>query len=108
MAQLEELAPQSAMVIDRSNPRRVIRALEVCLISGKPFSEQRSRTAPLYRSLLLGMHWPREVLYQRIDTRVDERMQQGMVQEVRDLLNQGVSHERLEDLGLEYRFISRW
>jgi tRNA dimethylallyltransferase len=38
---------------------------------------------------------------------VDERMQQGMVQEVRDLLEQGVSHERLEALGLEYRYISR-
>ena len=57
---------------------------------------------------MLGIHWPRETLYQRIDARVDERMQQGMVQEVRDLLNEGVSHKRLEDLGLEYRFISRW
>jgi len=39
---------------------------------------------------------------------VDERMQQGMVQEVRNLLTQGISHERLEALGLEYRFISLW
>jgi len=108
LTQLEELDPQTAAVIDRSNPRRVIRALEVCLTSGRPFSEQRSRTAPLYTSLLLGIHWPRETLYQRIDARVDERMQQGMLQEVLGLLNQGVSHERLEALGLEYRFISRW
>jgi tRNA dimethylallyltransferase len=57
---------------------------------------------------MLGIHWPRTVLYQRIDARVDERMQQGMVQEVRNLLDQGISHERLEALGLEYRFISRW
>jgi tRNA dimethylallyltransferase len=108
LAQLEELDPQSAAVIDRNNPRRVIRALEVCLTSGKPFSEQRKIAAPLYNSLLLGLHWPRPELYQRIDQRVDERMQQGMVQEVRDLLARGVSHERLEALGLEYRFISRW
>ncbi|HBE28195.1 MAG TPA: tRNA (adenosine(37)-N6)-dimethylallyltransferase MiaA [Ktedonobacter sp.] len=108
LAQLEELDPQSAAVIDRNNPRRVIRALEVCLISGKPFSEQRKIATPLYNSLLLGLHWPRPELYQRIDQRVDERMQQGMVQEVRDLLARGVSHERLEALGLEYRFISRW
>src|SRR5712692_5870024 len=108
LAQLEELDPQSASTIDRNNPRRVIRALEVCLVSGKPFSEQRKVAAPLYTSLLLGIQWPREVLYQRIDRRVDERMQQSMVQEVRDLLEQGVSHERLEALGLEYRFISRW
>ena len=108
LAQLEELDPQSAAFIDRNNPRRVIRALEVCLISGRPFSEQRRVAAPLYESLLLGVEWPREVLYKRIDLRVDERVQQGMVQEVRALLDQGISHERLEALGLEYRFISRW
>ncbi len=107
VAQLEELDPQSAATIDRKNARRVIRALEVCLVSGKPFSEQRGVAAPLYRSLLLGTDWPRNVLYARIDARVDERMRLGMVQEVRDLLDVGVSFERLEALGLEYRFIGR-
>ncbi|MDQ6662094.1 MAG: tRNA (adenosine(37)-N6)-dimethylallyltransferase MiaA [Chloroflexota bacterium] len=108
LAQLETLDPLSAATIDRQNPRRVIRALEVTLISGKPFSEQRRMADPLYDSLLLGISWPRAVLYQRIDARVDERMQQGMVQEVHGLLKQGVSYERLEALGLEYRFIARW
>ena len=108
LAQLEKLDTQSAAIIDRSNRRRVIRALEVCLTSGKPFSELRRVAAPLYRSLLLGIQWSREELYRRIDRRVDERMQLGMVQEVRTLLDNGVSHERLEALGLEYRFISRW
>ena len=61
----------------------------------------------LYRCLLLGISSPREMLYRRIDARVEERMQQGMVQEVRDLLERGISHERLESFGLEYRFISR-
>src|SRR6266581_4827792 len=107
LAQLEELDPQSASTIDRNNPRRVIRALEVCLISGKPFSQQRKMAEPLYQSLLLGMQWPREVLYQKIDARLDERMQQGMVQGVQRLLDEGVSHERLEALGLEYRYITR-
>jgi tRNA dimethylallyltransferase len=105
---LEELDPKSAATIDRNNPRRILRALEVCITSGKPFSEQRGISAPRYRSLLLGIHWPRQVLYSRIDARVDERMQQGMVQEVQGLLAQGVTHERLEALGLEYRFVSRW
>src|SRR6266480_2795493 len=108
LAQLEELDTRSAAIIDRNNPRRVIRALEVCMTSGKPFSEQRRVAAPLYTSLLLGIQWPRAELYRRIDQRVDERMQQGMVQEVCSLLDRGVSHERLEALGLEYRFISRW
>jgi tRNA dimethylallyltransferase len=62
---------------------------------------------PLYQSLLLGIEWPREILYRRIDARVDERMQQGMVQEVQRLLDEGISRERLEALGLEYRYITR-
>jgi tRNA dimethylallyltransferase len=107
LAQLEELDPQSAATIDRNNPRRVIRALEVCLISGNPFSQQRKMAEPLYQSLLLGIEWPREILYRRIDARVDERMQQGMVQEVQRLLDEGISRERLEALGLEYRYITR-
>ncbi len=107
LLQLAELDPQSAASIDRNNPRRVIRALEVCLVSGQPFSQQRGAAEPLYSSLLLGINWPREVLYARIDARVDERLQQGMVEETRYLLAQGVSYERLDSLGLEYRYISR-
>jgi len=108
MEQLEELDPHIAATIDRQNSRRIIRALEVCLVSGKPFSQQRTISEPLYQSLLLGIEWPREVLYRRIDKRVDERMQQGMVQEVQRLLGEGISHQRLEALGLEYRYVSRW
>jgi len=108
LAQLEQLDPHSAATIDRNNPRRVIRALEVSLVSGKPFSQQRRVAEPLYHSLSLGIEWPRSVLYERIDKRVEERMRQGMVQEVQRLLDEGVSHERLEALGLEYRYISRW
>ncbi len=108
LVQLEQLDPKSAATIDRKNPRRVIRALEVCIVSGKPFSQQRGVVDPLYHCLLLGIHWPREVLYRRIDMRIDERMQQGMVEEVSNLLVRGISHERLEALGLEYRFISLW
>src|SRR5258708_32004922 len=99
LAQLELLDPQSAATIDRNNPRRVIRALEVSLVSGKPFSQQRRLAHPLYQSLLLGIDWPRSILYERIDARVDERMRQGMVQDVQRLLDEGVSHERLESLG---------
>jgi tRNA dimethylallyltransferase len=107
LAELEQLDPQSATSIDRQNPRRVIRALEVCLVTGRPFSAQRRIATPLYESLLLAINWPRAELYARIDQRVDERMRQGMIEEVRRLLAQGISHERLEALGLEYRFISR-
>lgn len=108
LALLEELDPQSAATIDRSNPRRILRALEVCLVTGRPFSAQRSMSHPLYRCLLLGIYWPRDVLYNRIDIRIDERVEQGLVQEIQNLLNQSLTHERLEAMGLEYRFVSRW
>jgi tRNA dimethylallyltransferase len=108
LRQLDTLDPQSAAVIDRHNPRRVIRALEVCLVTGKPFSQQRGIAHPLYRTLQLGIEWPRDVLYARIDQRLDERFQQGMIQEVREQLERGISYERLDALGLEYRFVSRW
>ncbi|GLV57924.1 tRNA dimethylallyltransferase [Dictyobacter sp. S3.2.2.5] len=108
LCELEQLDPQSAASVDRKNPRRVIRALEVCLVTGKPFSQQRRIARPLYRCLLLGIQWPREVLYQRIDSRIDERLQQGLVAEVQEQLEKGLSHERLDSFGLEYRFVSRW
>ncbi|HEU5379600.1 MAG TPA: tRNA (adenosine(37)-N6)-dimethylallyltransferase MiaA [Ktedonobacteraceae bacterium] len=108
LLQLEQLDPRSAASIDRQNPRRVIRALEVCLVTGRPFSEQRKVATPLYNCLMIAPDWPRSELYARIDARVDERMHLGMVEEVRHLLANGLSHERLEALGLEYRFISRF
>jgi tRNA dimethylallyltransferase len=108
LAQLEELDPRSATTIDRNNPRRVLRALEVCLVTGRPFSEQRGMNHSLYNSLMLGIQWPRDVLYRRIDMRIDERMDQGLVQEIEHLLTEGLEHERLEAMGLEYRFVSRW
>jgi tRNA dimethylallyltransferase len=108
VAQLEKLDPQSAASIDRNNPRRIIRALEVCLVSGQPFSAQRGVREPRYTPLFMGIDWPREELYRRIDQRIDERMQQGLVQEVQALLDGGLSPDRLESFGLEYRFVSRW
>ena len=108
LRELRERDPRGYETIDHKNRRRIIRALEVCIVTGEPFSQQRGMVAPCYRSLLLGIQWPRATLYSRIDARVDERMQQGMVQEVRDLLASGVSHERLDAFGLEYRFIDRY
>jgi tRNA dimethylallyltransferase len=74
--------------IDRANPHRVIRALEVCIVSGRPYSEQRSdpedRTD--LRIVRLAMDLPREELYRRIDARVDRMVAEGLVEEVRSLL----------------------
>jgi tRNA dimethylallyltransferase len=57
---------------------------------------------------MLGITWSREELYRRIDNRVDARLMQGMVAEIQALLDRGVTYNRLDTLGLEYRFIARY
>lgn len=90
--------------IDRSNRNRVMRALEK-LESGD--TQPPSREAK-YRVLKLGVSWDRETLKKRIDERLERRMRAGMVDEVRNLIQNGASHEFLMKLGLEYRFLTRY
>ena len=90
-ARLRDLDPVAAAQIDRRNPRRLIRALEVCIVSGKPFSSQRTRCPPAYPILQIGLRTDRDTLYRRIDERVDKMVADGFVEEVAQLLAQGVS-----------------
>ncbi len=90
--------------IDRNNRNRVMRALEK-LESGD--TQMPSREAK-YRVLKLGVSWDRETLKKRIDERLERRMNEGMVDEVRTLIKNGASHEFLMKLGLEYRFLTRY
>ncbi|MFA7662814.1 MAG: tRNA dimethylallyltransferase, partial [Patescibacteria group bacterium] len=61
-----------------------------------------------YKFLILGKTYPRQVLIERINQRVDVRLDQNMVQEILTLHQNGVSWKRLDDFGLEYRYISRY
>ena len=84
---LKDLDPEAYRSIDRSNGMRVLRAMEVCLGTGKPFSSF-ARTQPRERDFQIekiGLARPREELYRRIDTRVDQMFQQGLIEEVRSL-----------------------
>jgi len=83
------LDPGAAAFVDARNVRRVVRALEVCIRSGRPFSEQRGKTPPPYRILTIGMTMERQALYRRIDRRIDDMLAQGLVDEVRGLLARG-------------------
>jgi tRNA dimethylallyltransferase len=103
---LHELAPDAASAIDPRNRRRIIRAVEI-REQGFPFNTSHVN-APQYKFCQLGLTWPRDVLRERIRSRLRKRLDEGMVQEVRNLLSKGVSFERLEALGLEYRFIARF
>jgi tRNA dimethylallyltransferase len=74
--------------VDLNNPQRLIRALEVFESTGIPFSSYRKSTinARPFRCVKIGLDLPREILYQRINQRVDDMVKQGLVEEVRSLL----------------------
>jgi tRNA dimethylallyltransferase len=88
---LKKIDPASAAKMDPSKMRRVIRALEVFYTTGKPISDLHAAQAIKipYEVIQFGLEWERKVLYQRIERRVDEMMELGLVEEVRGLLNKG-------------------
>ena len=84
---LRELDPEYYRIVDLNNPARVVRALEVCLQTGRPYSEQRTkpRRERNFRILKIGTDVPRAELYGRIDRRVDEMLAEGLEVEARRL-----------------------
>jgi tRNA dimethylallyltransferase len=84
----KKLDPAGAEVIDRKNKRRLIRALEVCKKTGRPFSDFMNGGEEKYDCLWLGVDWPMEVLEKRIDARVDEMVGLGLLDEVKKLKSQ--------------------
>lgn len=85
---------------DRQNPRRLIRAIEVA--GGVGINIAGGGLMLTWDVLQVGLTAPREVLYQRIDERIVERMKQGMINEAKDLCSQGLTFKRMKQLGLEY------
>ena len=85
---LHRLDPATYAVIDRSNSQRVIRALEVCLLTGRPFSSYKTGTVKRRSFTIekIGLERPRAELYARIDARVGRMLEDGLVEEVRSLL----------------------
>ncbi len=100
--------PVSAGRIHPHNVRRVIRALEVFLESGRPISAQQGKTAPPYHILQIGLTRPREALHQRIDARIDQMMQDGLLEEVQALLAAGYSRKLPAMSGLGYAQLSTY
>lgn len=103
---LERLDPDAATRIDQSNRRRLVRAIEIAS-TGCANSAARSHS-PRYHCLQLGLTWPREMLLERVEQRLRERLANGMIDEVAGLRSRGVSDLRLDKLGLEYRYIARY
>ena len=100
---LDQIDPAAAEVIDKHNKRRLIRALEVCIFSGEPFSKQKQKGESLFDVLQIGIEVPREELYDRINTRVDVMMKQGLLKEVEALAKQRYGWQLPSMNGIGYR-----
>jgi len=89
---LQEVDPITAKAVHPNNVKRVIRALEIYEVTGKPksyFDKKASTEALPYDYQLIGLQWPREDLYDRINRRVDIMMENGLINETRALLDRG-------------------
>ena len=105
LAELRERDPAAYAAIDKQNPRRVIRALEVIRTTGKPFSLQRAawNLQPATCNLLTLLTRSAADLRWRIDARVDEMFRRGLVEETRELLKHGLAENKTAMQAIGYR-----
>lgn len=101
---LAEVDPVSAAKFHPNDVRRVVRALEVYELTGTPISQQKQEeTERPFDILALAIDMPRDVLYARLEKRVHLMIQEGLLQEVRDLLNSGVTPQMQSMQGIGYK-----
>lgn len=92
---LVKIDPVTAAKMDATKVRRVIRALEVYYITGKPISNYQSNqeSKPPFEFVQFGLEWERKTLYTRIEKRIDEMIEKGLIEEVRGLIEKGYLRE---------------
>ncbi|MBE2220160.1 MAG: tRNA (adenosine(37)-N6)-dimethylallyltransferase MiaA [Anaerolineae bacterium] len=100
---LQLLDAKAAAKIDPRNVRRVIRALEVTLVSGRPISDLQRKTPPPYDIHMLGLIRDRDTLYQRIDQRIDQMIAAGLLAELEALREAGYGRSLPAMSGLGYQ-----
>lgn len=100
---LMQVDKESAEKIHKNHLPRIIRALEIYHLTGKPKSEQKNATVSKYDYLLFGLTAEREILYQRINNRVDKMIDSGLLEEVQELINQGITLENQCMQGIGYK-----
>jgi tRNA dimethylallyltransferase len=102
-AQLKKLDPKRAKSVDPLNTRRVIRAIEIALHLG--VVPKIKKTSP-YKPLFIGLNLPKEELKKKIKIRLEKRIKAGMIKEAQKLHAAGLSWKRMNELGLEYRYLA--
>jgi tRNA dimethylallyltransferase len=105
---LRQVDPESAARVDLRNPRRVIRALEVALTTGGSFVALRGKAPPPYAFRWVGLTLPRDILYARIDARLEVMLAGGLVAEVERLVAQGYTWDLPAMSALGYRQIGAY
>ena len=100
---LSYLDPDISEVIDERNMRRTIRALEVILTKGQPMSMLQQKAPPNFNYLAIGLTLQRELLYKRIDDRVDSMMANGFLEEIINIRKEGYSRMLPSMSGLGYK-----
>ena len=108
LIKLKKIDLSTYKTIDKKNRRRVQRAVEIFYETGITKSASLKSTLPDYDILFIGIKFPLEKIYSKIDKRLSDRIDEGMVREVKKLRKSGVSWKRLDDFGLEYRWVSRY
>ena len=103
---LRQVDPVSAERIHPNNTRRVIRALEVQMLTGTAISALQAKRPPPYRIYRLGLQLTRDILYERVDARVEAMIAAGLVEEVSRLLDMGYDRTLPSMSGLGYREIA--
>jgi len=103
---LKKLDPKRAKTIDAKNPRRLIRAIEIAEALGKvPNLEVEP---PSWKAIQIGIKLGDEKLKENINKRLMDRLKKGMVAEAQKLHSQGLSWKRMDELGLEYRYLAKF
>lgn len=105
-AMLKKKDSRRAGEIDKSNPHRLIRALEIAFALGRVPSRKKKKAVGEYDVLYIGFAFPAEKLKRRIHARVIARVKKGMVAEAKRLHARGLSYRRMRELGLEYRYLA--
>lgn len=110
LRELAERDPEAYEKIDRQNPRRVVRALEVIRLTGKKFSEQRAvwarRAGESTAENFFAFHRSNSDLHERINRRVDEMFRRGLVAETEQLLQRGLAENKFAMQALGYRQVA--
>jgi len=104
-SRLQKLDPERATSIESKNPRRLIRALEIIDATNSPIEKQQTSPSP-FSNLLIGIKKTPKELHLSIEKRLEKRLNQGMVSEIEKLHKKGISYKRLEELGLEARYVA--